>query len=99
MQIGTDIVHITRFAKTLEDSGQAERVFAPEEMTESQETMAGKFAAKEAYFKAKQKKGDWRSIMVLSRADGAPYLVCGEQNVSLSISHDGEYAIAVVLIS
>lgn len=98
MKIGVDIVHIERIEKLLKDEAQLSAVFSPEEVVEDVRTMAGRFAAKEAYFKARQEKGDWKDVIVGKNASGAPYLICPENNVSLSISHDGEYAIAAVVI-
>lgn len=98
MKIGIDIVHIERVEKLLKDGAQLSAVFSPDEVVDDVRTMAGRFAAKEAYFKAHQEKGDWKSIIVRKSASGAPYLICPENNVSLSISHDGEYAIAAVVI-
>ncbi len=73
-------------------------------------TAAGIFAAKEAFLKA-IKKGinnySLKDIEVLHNDDGAPYIVLHSEllqlvdsnNICLSISHDGDYAIAFVLLS
>lgn len=99
MRLGIDIVQLSRIRTLLSDPSQAASVFAPEEMTDDLHTMAGRFAAKEAYFKALGAKSDWRSIQVMRRESGEPYLVCPkESRTRVSISHDGEYAVAVVLI-
>jgi len=99
MNIGIDIVRISRVAELLRDPVRAGEVFAPEEMADDTATMAGRFAAKEAYFKAVGEKRDWKSVAVLKHDGGAPYLVCPEENrAKVSISHDGEYATAIVLI-
>lgn len=98
MNIGIDIVHIPRMEKLLREQS-AEAVFAPQELTDDVQTMAGKFAAKEAYRKAVGHAVDWTSVVVLKNGDGSPYLECPEgARVKLSISHDGEYAIAIVLV-
>lgn len=98
MRVGVDIVKVERIRQLLENAEQAARLFATEEMSDSVESMAGKFAAKEAYFKARGVPGNWRDISVLKRETGEPYLVCEEHDVAVSISHDGEYAIAMVVI-
>ncbi len=99
MKLGIDLVHIPRIETLLRDAAHVAAVFSPEEMAADVHTMAGRFAAKEAYFKASGAKGDWRSVQVLRRETGEPYLVCPDgARARLSISHDGDYAIAVVLI-
>jgi holo-[acyl-carrier protein] synthase len=74
--------------------------------------LAARFAAKEATFKALRGSAedplDWRSIEVLRRADGSCALRLhgemsrladrrGVAHLDVSLSHDGAYAIAVVL--
>jgi holo-[acyl-carrier protein] synthase len=74
--------------------------------------LAARFAAKEATFKALGGNGedpfDWRSIEVLRHADGSSELRLhgemsrlagrrGVRHLDVSLSHDGAYAIAVVL--
>ena len=99
MRIGIDIVKIARVKDLLKDTEKAASIFSAEELSESIETMAGKFAAKEAYFKALGEKRDWKSVLVAKHDTGAPYLICPEgERAKVSISHDGEYAIAIVLI-
>jgi holo-[acyl-carrier protein] synthase len=99
MNIGIDIVYIPRIEKLLRDAEQTGCVFNAEEMAGDAKTMAGRFAAKEAYFKAVGEKRDWTSVLVLRNENEQPYLVCPEGNrAKVSISHDGEYAVAVVLI-
>ena len=72
-------------------------------------TIAGIFAAKEACLKAlKQgiKNYKMTDIEILHNQNNAPYILLHNQikkdfpieNLSLSISHDGDYAIAVVSI-
>jgi len=98
MDVGIDLVRVDRVEKLLNDPSQAELVFAPEEIADDLRTMAGRFAAKEAYFKAKKEKGNGRDVIVGKEPSGAPTLIVPERNVSLRISHDGEYAIAVVIL-
>lgn len=60
---------------------------------------SGYIALKEAYFKAVGKKGDWRTLEVGHEESGKPFLIAGNEKISsVSISHDGEYATAVVLL-
>lgn len=99
MRIGTDLVHIPKFEKVMNDPDALRRVFTEEEIVDRTESMAGKFAAKEAYFKALGKKGDWHEVQVLKKESGEPYLICEhEKTARVSISHDGDYALAFVVI-
>jgi holo-[acyl-carrier protein] synthase len=67
--------------------------------------LAGRFAAKEALFKA-LKKGDktlnFADITILNDEDGAPYFesfpTCEHYKSELSISHTDLYAVAFVLL-
>ena len=99
MNIGIDIVRVSRIEELLRDPTRAAQMFTAEEMSDDVQTMAGRFAAKEAYFKAVGEKRDWKSVTVLKREGGMPYLVCPEEKrAKVSISHDGEYATAIVFI-
>ena len=101
--IGIDIVRIDRFKDTCSDF--AKRILSDRESIEldkrngeqKYEYIAGRFAAKEAYYKAtKNKNVDARKIEVLNDCDGSPHLyVNGKMTGEVSISHD-TYAIAIV---
>ena len=105
MKLGTDIVHIPRFEKIIRENRQhfEQNVFCPTEWKDSSvEKLAGRFAAKEATLKALGiKAGRWQEICVKNSKDGKPFLVSFPMQKKwkheLSISHDGEYAIAVVV--
>ncbi len=73
------------------------------------QTIAGLYCAKEAFLKAIKKGIDYYSlkdIEVSHNEDGAPFIILHNElekkykniDISLSISHDGEYATAIVLI-
>lgn len=108
MRIGTDIALIPRFS-SLSDHVE-ERIFTPFELSEAEkrakrsEYLASRFASKEAYSKALG--SGFRSlspydIEIRSEESGAPYIVYKgkrDEKARLSISHDGEYAVAFVLI-
>lgn len=99
MQIGIDIVKIERMASLISDKEATRKVFQEAEICDDAETMAGFFAAKEAYFKAKGKKDDWLTIEIKKNNYGRPIISTADKdNVHLSISHDGDYAIAMVII-
>ncbi len=102
--IGIDLVHIPEFQKRLEQSGGVEKVFTGSELAQNSklESLAGIFAAKEAFTKAIGKKSDWHDVWVEKKESGQPILVsplltAGER-AQVSISHDRDYAIAIVLI-
>jgi len=106
LHIGCDVVSISRFRQCLSQGGTAflERTFLPSEQTgASIERLAGFFAAKEAACKALSiPAGHWQQICVTHDPSGAPkILLFGSlprvQEISLSISHDGDYTMAVVV--
>jgi len=105
VHIGIDLVYIPDFQKRLERSGGVEKVFTDAELGQNQklESLAGIFAAKEAFMKALGRKVNWREVWVEKKESGRPVLVsptlASEETVQVSISHDGDYAIAVVFIS
>ncbi len=100
--IGVDIVDLSRIT---EDEAFVSRILTPEEREElvtrgSQsrriEYIGGRFAAKEALFKA---TGETACLTwpVLNDPEGKPY-VKGHPEIAVSISHDGGLAIAAVQI-
>jgi holo-[acyl-carrier protein] synthase len=119
--IGVDLVSIPRFARLMERRGdaavarfftaaEAERCRASKSAVES---FAGRFAAKEAFFKALGTGwglgGRWTEVEVVSAPSGAPSLrlsgraadAAAEQGVSrihLSITHTDETAAAFVVL-
>ena len=111
---GIDIIYINRFEKYIDDTNFLNSIFNDSEIEyikehKSLDTIAGLFAAKEAMLKA-LKKGinnySLKDIEVLHDANKAPYIVLHNEikkdynldNISLSISHDKEYAIAIVTL-
>lgn len=119
--VGVDLVSIPRFAELLErrgdaaltrffTAGEAERCRASRSTAES---FAGRFAAKEAFFKALGTGwglgGRWTEVEVVSAPTGAPSLrltgraaeAAAERGVSrihLSITHMDETAAAFVVL-
>ena len=101
--IGIDMVSVARFRKIKKtDYKHWSRVFRQEEWAHafrdehSSEHLAGIFAAKEAAMKAfgTTGAGHFFDFEVSRTASGAPIL---NRKALVSISHDGRYAIAVVL--
>lgn len=101
MKIGTDIVKISRIEKSIISEHFIESVFTSEEAEycRNAENFAGLFAAKEAYLKALGTGINCRlnTIEIAHDEKGKPFFK-NIQNSDLSISHDGDYAIATVII-
>ena|SRR3989344_5204202 len=100
--VGIDIVYLPEFEDKLK-SFPLEKVFLPTELTQNKKTesLAGIFAAKEAFFKAIGKKEDWLNVWVEKDKNGKPelksVLLDENQKAEVSISHAGEYVIAIVI--
>ncbi len=101
MKIGLDLVHLTQFKEKLR-SVDLETLFSESELKEkSVEHLAGIFAAKEAFFKALGRKENWREVWVEKDQSGKPIInssLLENEKAEVSITHDGDYAAAVVLI-
>ncbi|MFT7879200.1 MAG: holo-ACP synthase [Sulfurimonas sp.] len=114
MKIGTDIIQIERVEKMIEKYGIKfqERFLTESEIDESRkvESIAGLWAAKEAIAKALGcgigAELSFHDIIIYKDAKGAPHFKLSPQaqarqqikNASLSISHDGGFAISIVVI-
>jgi holo-[acyl-carrier protein] synthase len=102
-QVGIDMAKVTRFEnkQTL-----AKKILAPEEWQKYKahplpaQYLASRFAAKEAFIKAYRLPPlpDLNTIEVKETPTGVPYIWFQQNTYELSISHDGDYAIAVVII-
>lgn len=99
-KVGTDIIRISRIEKSIKNDSFLQEVFTESEQKycKRAESYAGLFAAKEAYFKALG-TGISRpmcKVEILHKENGKPYFA-NDECCDLSISHDGDYAIAVVV--
>ena len=103
---GIDIVDIRRIAGMVERYGNRflEKVFTPAEVSyakkkrRKEESLAGRFAAKEAFMKASGRRLVFRDIEVLSEI-GKPYIIYrGVRYDDVSISHEKSYAVSVVML-
>ncbi len=102
MNVGIDIVKISRFEN--KDIHFIKRVLTEKELLvynnliEEKKTqyLASRWASKEAIFKA-NKDEHYLSYSILNKENGEPY-VDDHEEIKISISHDGEYAVASVLI-
>ncbi len=114
MKIGTDIIHINRIEKSLEKFGEKfkTKFLNTDEiaLAKKVESIAGFWAAKEAIAKALGcgigAELSFHDIILTKSAKGAPSFLLSKEaqqkhqikDASLSISHDGGFAIAVVVI-
>lgn len=102
--VGIDLVFLPEFEKKFKNLA-LEKVFTPFELSQNKtkESLAGVFAAKEAFFKAIGKKEDWLSVWIEKNKNGKPQLktllLNKKQKVDVSISHAGDYAIGIVMIN
>ena len=106
---GIDLVKIDRFEDLKNNAIFMNKTFTDKELeyikfrNNNTSTIAGLYASKEAFLKALKKGLDYcplKDIEVL-HDNNAPFIVFhNDSNIesSLSISHDGEYAIAIVSI-
>ncbi len=113
LNVGVDIVAINRIDSILNSERQArflDKIFSDKEIIESKEKtnksqyFSGRFAAKEAIKKAlssydKTTDSSFKSIEVLNSSSGKPYVVSkSNHDINVSISHDGNYAVAFCVI-
>ena len=113
--IGVDVVEVARLARALQRTPSlGARLFTDDERSRPVESLAARFAAKEAAFKALA--GDdlartigWREIEVVIEGDGRPTLVLhgaaerrasalGVRRALVSLTHSEEVAGAVVVL-
>ena len=109
--VGIDVVQVSRLARALERTPRlAERLFTDRERDRPVESLAARFAAKEAVAKALGAPGglSWQDAEVVSQESGRPVLELtgtvaaeaaaqGIRTWHLSLSHDGGVATAVVV--
>ena len=116
---GIDIIEVERIQNNIENYGNSflNKIYTENEIQycESKkvnryQSYAGRFAAKEAVFKAISKllnnKFDigWKDIEILNQADGRPFVQLNYNNtqdfkIDISISHITSTAIASVIVT
>lgn len=107
--IGIDVVDIKRFQESLERTPNlAEKLFTEAERTKSAPSLAARFAAKEALYKALSPAHglQWHDAEIINHESGKPdFLLRGAiaelidgATVHLSLSHDAGIASAMVVI-
>ena len=113
LRVGVDLVRVSRIADSLDAFGERflRRVFTPGEAAyaTTPERLAARFAAKEAVKKALELDGvAWCDIEVARRPSGACSVILhgaaraaadalGARELALSMSHEGDYATAMVV--
>lgn len=117
--VGIDLISITRIEEMVTRWGKRflDRVFTSGEITYCEAkhrpavSLAARFAAKEAFFKAvspwNTRSIAYKNIEVVIGENGIPLLrtqgaareALGNLTAALSLSHDSEYAVAVVVTS
>lgn len=121
--IGVDLVKIERVQKKVGESfdtphargafTESELAYAKSKGVAAFQSLAGFFAAKEAFFKATQVWPGFHDIWIEHEESGKPYLGLSEKacekmreiglnperaNIQLTISHEKEFAVAIVFV-
>ncbi len=110
---GVDITEVKRLHEAVEKWGDSflGRVFTKEELENAKtrgslyQHLAGRFAAKEAVFKALGDKNlNWKDVQIFNDKDGKPTCVIRNGrdkkiDVHISISHVKNYATALAIIT
>src|SRR2546423_7706878 len=113
LRVGIDLVQVSRIADSVQTFGERflQRIFTARELAYAREhpdRLAARFAAKEAAKKALGLDGvAWRDLEVERTDSGACVLVlhraaraaAGDVELALSMSHEGDFATAVVIAS
>ena len=109
--VGVDAVDLSRFERAISKTPRLiERLFTAHERIGSARTLAGRFAAKEAFIKSvgDPRGMNWQEVSVDKDALGKPSIsvsgataritgAAGIDKFHLSITHDGGMAIAFVV--
>lgn len=106
IKVGIDMARTSRLEQLAQNRAFLERVFHLSELYDTRpEHLAGIFAAKEAFFKALGLTPRWLWVEVAKQPSGKPFLRTGVElpldalsTFDLSITHEGDYAIAIVVM-
>jgi len=104
LKIGTDMVYIPRITALLSNDSAIARTFKQSELNDRDPShLAGIFAAKESIFKALGVPPSWLDVEISRSPDGKPSASISKslgraEVIDISISHDGDYAIAFAVI-
>ncbi len=106
-KVGIDLVELKDIEKQINNLRFINKILSEKELQifnsfklekRKIEFLAGRFAAKEALFKADNQKKRYREISILISDNGAPY-VDGEEDISISITHTATQALSIVIIA
>ena len=119
LRCGTDIIGVSRIKDGIENIGNKflERIYTEKEIeycnsknVQKYQSFAGRFAAKEAIFKAlsdiieNKFKIEWKDFEIVNDNEGKPIVIINNEtikqrikDISISISHCKEYAEAVCI--
>lgn len=101
--IGIDLAKISRFEN--KDQKFVKKILTEAELKQYSELederktqyLAGRFAAKEAYYKAvKNPKLGYHDVEIIDDYFNGPQI--SDKTARISISHDGEYVVVVVIV-
>jgi holo-[acyl-carrier protein] synthase len=101
--IGIDLAKISRFEN--KDQKFVKKILTEAELKQYSELeyerkteyLAGRFAAKEAYYKAmKNNKIGYHDVEIIDDYFSGPQI--SDKSAQISISHDGEYVVVVVIV-
>ena len=111
--IGTDIIEIARIKQAIDRWGERflQRIYTEPELNlygKSPQSLAARFAGKEAVIKTLGRSVGWKEIEILSGHRGKPVVHLygkaqdeanrlGLSNLAISLSHSREYAVAMVI--
>jgi len=110
---GVDITEVRRLRQAVDKWGEAflNRIFTAQELENARtrvsryQHLAGRFAAKEAVFKALGDKNlNWKEVQILNHPDGRPYCQIlkrtrASYDIHISISHVKSYAVASAIVA
>lgn len=98
--VGTDLVRVERIERAMRRRRFLERILTDAERREAgdAEWVAGRWAAKEAAFKCLGGLRSWHEVEVMAGPDGRPRLDAPGGRWHVSISHDGGFALAFVVL-
>lgn len=105
MKIGIDLVYISKFKEKLDKIGGRENVFKKIELEQADDfaSLAGKFAAKEAFVKALGHFCGWQNVWIEKEKNGAPVIKSGllnkDESALVSITRKEDVALAMVVIT
>ena len=107
MNVGIDLIQIDRFKKIpyLQNESFYKKNFSKDEIEyclkfdDPYKHFAGKFAIKEATIKSIEKKIELSNIITFHKNDRPCVKILTENfSFKVSVSHDGDYAIAIVIL-